>query len=472
MKYDFHVIVIGAGSAGLVVANGSARLGAKVALIEREKMGGDCLNAGCVPSKSFLKCAHLAKDIQKSALLGLDSSLETVDLKKVKNRVHSIIQEIAPHDSVERYEGLGVKVYLGEGQLIDSHTVQIGEQTITGKTIVIATGSEPVVPPIKGLDTVPFQTNKTIFDLEKLPEHLIVLGGGPIGVELGQGFQHLGSQVTIIDRGAHLFDKDDPEVAPIMEKTMADDGLKVLMKSSIIEVKKDQDELVVMIEQDGQQQEIRGDQILVSLGRRPATGGLGLEKIGITVNSRGYIQTDKHLRTNIKNIYACGDVTGPYQFTHMAGYQASIVIRNAIFHLKTKVDYSMVPWTTYTKPEVAHIGYTESWGRKDGLFKRSVLVNLADNDRSKAENDRIGFIKLNLGRKDRIIGATLVGEKGGEMIPLVTLAIKQKLSPSAFLGLIYSYPTEAEIFQSLATKMLRESFKPWKQALVKKFFLS
>ena len=471
MKYDYHIIVIGAGSAGLVVAGGAAALGARVALIERDKMGGDCLNTGCVPSKTFLKSAHLAKDIREAATLGIDSRIGPVDLKKIKQRVHAVIDEIAPHDSAERFEGLGVRVYHGQAEFAGAHHVRIGQQLISGKNIVIATGSEPVIPNIKGLDAGPCLTNQNIFDLETLPKRLIVLGGGPIGLELGQGFQHLGSQVTVIDRNAHLFRKDDTEVAPIMEKVLTDDGMTLALNAKILEIKRESSEIIVITMQNGQTREIRGDQILVSLGRRPATDGLNLEAAGITLDKRGYVQTDAYLRTNIRHIYACGDITGSYQFTHMAGYQAGVVIRNAIFHLRKKVDYSLVPWTTYTKPEVAHVGYTEARAKKEGLYERSMIVYLADNDRSRAENDRQGLLKLNLGRKNRIIGATLVGEKAGEMIPVVSLAIAQKKNPSVFLGIIFSYPTEAEIFQSLATQQLKSSFKPWQKRLVSRLFL-
>jgi pyruvate/2-oxoglutarate dehydrogenase complex dihydrolipoamide dehydrogenase (E3) component len=471
MKYDYHLIVIGAGSGGLVAASGTAAFGAKVALIEEDKMGGDCLNAGCVPSKSFLKSAHLAADITGSEELGLSAELKEVDLAKVMGRVSSVIDAIAPHDSVERYEGLGVKVIKGRGELIDTHSVKAGEQTITGKHIVIATGSEPVVPPIKGLNEVPYLTNKNIFQLETLPKHLIVLGAGPIGLELGQGFRHLGSKVTVIDMLPSLFGKDDPEVGPIMEKRLKDDGIELLLSAKIMEVKKGDGSVSVVIERDGQLKEVSGDQVLVSLGRKPVSKGLGLENAGVKVNERGHIIANPKLQTTAKNIYACGDVVGPYQFTHMAGYQAGIIVRNIIFPFSAKVDYSCVPWTTYTKPEVAHVGYTQPWAKAEGLFVDSLLIDLAEMDRAKTENDMAGFLKLILGKKGRIIGATIVGEKGGEMIPLATLAIKQKLKSTAFLGLIFSYPTEAEIFKFASLAAIKKSFKPWMKNLVKKLFV-
>jgi len=471
MKYDYHIIVIGAGSAGLVVASGAATLGAKVALIEREKMGGDCLNAGCVPSKAFLKCAHLAKDIRQSQKLGLESTIKEVDLAGIMERVKSVIKEIEPHDSRERYESLGVDVIAGNGELIDNHTIKVGEKIITSKSIVIATGSQAVVPKIKGLEDVSYLTNKNIFELKKLPKHLIILGGGPIGLELGQGFRHLGSEVTIIDMSTALFGKDDAEVGPLMEKVFIEDGIDLKLESKIIEVKKSGESITVVIERGGKTEEITGDNILVSLGRRPSTDGLGLEKAKVELNKRGFVVVNKKLQTNINNIYACGDAAGPYQFTHMAGYQAGIVIRNIIFHLGSKVDYCAVPWTTYTKPEVAHVGYTEPMAKELGLFKEAILVPLDEMDRAKTENDRVGFLKLILGNSGRIIGATLVGEKAGETIPLATMAIKKKLKATNYLNMIFSYPTEAEIFKFASLKVLKNSFKEWQNKLIKLIFL-
>jgi pyruvate/2-oxoglutarate dehydrogenase complex dihydrolipoamide dehydrogenase (E3) component len=434
-------------------------------------MGGDCLNAGCVPSKAFLKCAHLAKDIRESHKFGLESTIKEVDLADIMERVKSVIEEIEPHDSRERYESLGVDVITCKGEMIDSHTIKVADRIITSKSIVIATGSEPVVPKIKGLEDVSYLTNRNVFELKKLPKHLIILGGGPIGLELGQGFRHLGSKVTIIDMSTSLFGKDDAEVGPLMEKVFIDDGIDLKLKSKIIEVKKSNENITVVIELGGKIQEITGDNLLVSLGRRPVTYGLGLEKAKVELNERGFVVVNKKLQTNIKNIYACGDAAGPYQFTHMAGYQAGIVIRNIIFHLGSKVDYSAVPWTTYTKPEVAHVGYTEPMAKKIGLFKEAIVVPLDEIDRAKTENDRIGFLKLILGNKGRIIGATLVGEKAGETIPLATIAIKKKLKATTYLNMIFSYPTEAEIFRFASLKVLKNSFKEWQNKLIKLLFL-
>lgn len=471
MKYDYHVAIIGAGSAGLVVASGCANIGAKVALFEKDKMGGDCLNFGCVPSKSFLRSAHIADFIKNSEDFGIESSINKIDITKVMKRVKSVIDEIAPHDSKERYEKLGVDVFSEEAFLADNHTIKTDNINITAKYIVIATGSGPLVPPIPGLKDVPYLTNKNIFNIQALPEHLIVLGGGPIGLELGQGFRHLGSDVTIIDMLPSIFPKDDPEVAPILEKHLIKDGLKLEFNSKIIEVVSENDSVIVVIEKDNKKEKITGDAILVSLGRIPSNKNLGLEIIGINTDKKGYIITDKTLKTSVNNIYACGDVVGPYQFTHMAGYQAGIVVRNIILPIKSKVNYSTVPWVTYTKPEVAHVGYTEPWAKSEGIYAEKVVISLAEMDRAKAENDKDGFLKLILGKKNKIIGATMVGEKAGEMIAVASLAIREGLSATNFAGQIFSYPTESEIYKFASYELLKKSLKPWVKKLINILFL-
>lgn len=471
MKYDYHAIIIGGGSAGLVVASGCSTLGAKVALVEKGKMGGDCLNTGCVPSKTFLKSAHMASYIKEAGKYGVQATVNNVDMGKVMSHVHEVIEEIAPHDSKERFEKMGADVYLEKAEFINNHTVKLSSKTITGKNIVIATGSQPMVPPIPGLKDIPYLTNKNIFDIKELPKHLLVLGGGPIGLELSQGFHHLGSEVTVIDMLPHLFPKDDPEVALVMEKKLKEDGINFSLLSKIVEVKKDGDSIIVVVERNGVKTEYKGDQILVALGRVPDIKNIGLDKVGVKLNKRGYIEVDDTLKTSISNIYACGDAVGPFQFTHMASYQAGIVVRNLIFPYKSKVDYHTVPWTTYTKPEVAHVGYTESWAKADKVFYDSIIMDLDEMDRAKTESEKIGFLKLILNKKGIIIGATIVSEKAGEMIPLATLAIKKKMKATEFGGLIFSYPTESEIYKYAAYKVTRNSFKPWMKSIIKKLFV-
>jgi pyruvate/2-oxoglutarate dehydrogenase complex dihydrolipoamide dehydrogenase (E3) component len=471
MKYDYHVIVIGAGSAGLVVASGCANLGAKVALIEKDKMGGDCLNVGCVPSKTLLKIAHLADDIRNADRFALNSEIGDVDIKKVISRVKKVINEIAPNDSKERYEKMGVKVYLEEATLKNQHTVKVGQNYITGKYIVLATGSNPMDPPIKGLNEVSYLTNMNIFDIDKLPEHLIVLGAGPIGLEIGQGFFYLGSKVTIVDILPGIFPKDDPEVAPLMEKKLKEEGIEFILNSKIIEVKRGEGKITVLTERDGQQQGIDGDSVLVALGRSPQNKGLELESLGIKTNEKGYIVTNSKLQTNIKNIYACGDIVGPYQFTHMAGYQGSIVVRNIVLPFKINLDYSCVPWVTYTKPEVAHVGYTEQWAKSEGLYYSKIVMSLPENDRAKAEGEKEGFLKLVLGRKNTVIGATIIAEKAGEMLPLATMAIKKKVKGTYFAYMLFSYPTQSEIYKFASYELFKNAFKPCMKNTIKSLFL-
>lgn len=472
MKYDYHIIIIGAGSGGLVVASGGASMGARVALVEADKMGGDCLNSGCVPSKAFLRSAHLAKEIGESVRYGLSAAMKDIDISEVMKRVNGIIQTIAPHDSVERFTSLGVDVIPGRGALVNNHTVKINDKSITGKYIVIATGSRPAVPPIPGLSDVPFLTNENIFSIQTLPKKLIVLGGGPIGLELGQGFRHLGSEVEIIDMAAHLFPRDDQEVAPLMEKIVREEGITLTLSAGIKEVKKAGDGIAVILEKDGKIREVAGSHLLVSLGRKPVSKDLGLENCGVNLDQRGYIAVNKYLQTSVKNIYACGDVAGPYQFTHMAGYQAGVALRNIIFPLiKARVDYSTVPWTTYTRPEVAHVGYTEPMAREGGLFIGSIMIDLKETDRARTENDTQGFLKLILGKKNRIIGATMIGNRAGEILPLSSMAIRNKMKATAFMSQIFSYPTEAEIFRFASIAAAKKSFKPWMKKAIKALLL-
>ena len=472
MKYDYHLIVIGAGSGGLVVASGAAGLGAKVALVEGSKMGGDCLNYGCVPSKSLLKSAHVADLIHRGGDFGVTASQISTDLEKVTKRVGRIIKAIEPHDSKERFEGLGVDVFEGYGSFVDRHQVAVGDRVISGNKIVIATGSEAAVPPIPGLKDVPYYTNRTIFDIDKLPERFIVLGAGPIGCELGQAFAHLGSQVTLVDKAEGLFLKDDFEVGPLMIQRFMLDGIALELGASILSVHQAQDEISVVIERNGQKKTIVGDALLVALGRKPNTKNLNVDKAGVKLSDRGHVLTNERLQTNISNIYACGDATGPYAFTHMAGYQAGIVVQNAIFPVKAKVDYRKLTWSTYTTPEVAHVGYTEDQLIEKGQPYKKYMERLEGNDRAKAESDTTGFLKILTDNSGVVVGATMVGEKAGEQIALANMAVVKKMKIGSFMSMIFPYPTESEIYKTVALQALKEGLKPWQQGLVKRLFLS
>lgn len=434
-------------------------------LAEKEKMGGDCLNYGCVPSKSFLKGAHLAKELDVASEYGFSVNYGS-DIPALMARVERVIAEIAPHDSEERYRSLGVTVVKGDAAIEDCHTVSVSGKKYTAQSIIIATGSTALIPPIKGLDKVPYYTNRTVFNLKKNPRRLVVLGAGPIGLELGQGFRHLGAEVVIIDRGDDLFKKDDIEAGRVMRDVFAKDGVELKLSAAIKEVAMDKEIISVTIERGGALETVIGDTLLVSLGRAPVTEGLNLSNNGIAVDARGYIITDSQMRTSVKNIYACGDVTGPYQFTHMASYQASVVIKNALFKMRAKVSYDAVPWCTYTKPEVAHVGHTEESAKSKRVFGKHILVSLDENDRARAENDNRGFLKLIISTKGKVIGSTIVGDKAGEMLAPAAMAVSKGMGPEIFYHTVLPYPTESEIYRTAALKYLKESVKPWQSKIL------
>ncbi len=473
MAYQYHVIVMGGGSAGLVTASGAASLGAKVALIEANKMGGDCLNTGCVPSKSLLASAHLAHQIRQSDRLGLESTLMPVNLKRVMNRVQEVIDEIAPHDSVERFQAMGVDVFQKHGKLLDTHTVQVGKETLMAKHIVIATGSDPQVPKIQGIENVNYLTNENLFTLEKLPEHLVIWGAGAIAMEIGQAFLQLGSRVTVILRGSKLFKKDEPEVASIMARKLEEDGIQFRYGHDLTAVEQEGEQIKLSINEISTKTltTLQGDAFLIALGRQPSSTGMGLEAAGVQVDGKGFVVVNEKLQTSQPNIYACGDIAGPYQFTHMAGYQAGVVVQNLFFPVKKKVNYRHVVWTTYTSPQVAHAGHTEATAKEQDLLGSIITKPFNDIDRAIIEEDREGLLKLVLDRKKRIIGATLVCEQAGEMMPLASLAIVKKMKVSAFRQLIFAYPSKAEIFQGAALIQLQDAFKPWQKKLFQKLFL-
>ncbi len=472
MKYDFDLAIIGAGSGGLFLAAVAANMGAKTLLIENHKMGGDCLNYGCVPSKTFLKSAHLAKQIRSSEQYGIKTSINDVSLKAVMQRVKDVIAEIAPHDSVERFTSLGVQVELGHGELVSCNEVKVNNRIFSAKNIAITTGSSPALPQIDGLDSVKYYTNENIFDLEELPKKLVVLGAGPIGLELGQGFANLGSETHMIIRENALFARDEPEVAPIMQQVLEEDGLILHFKTSIKSVAQDGNGIKVELEHDGKIESINADALLIAVGRVPNSKNLNLKGVGILTDSRGYIKVNKHLQTNVPNIFACGDVKGGYLFTHTASYEAEIVAKNALLYPMFKTDYSKIAWTTYTAPEVAHVGYLENEARKMGLKFTTQILPIDANDRAKAENDRHGFIKVILDSKSRLIGATIMGDKAGEMLPTLSLLVARKMKLSAVFSMIYQYPIQGEIVKSIAYKDFGSRTKAWQKTLLKKIVRS
>ena len=441
--------IIGAGSGGLSVAAGAAQMGASVVLVEKGKMGGDCLNTGCVPSKALIAAAKSAEGFRSSDIFGIASRQPQIDFSAVHAHVHSVIGSIAPHDSVERFEGLGASVIKGFARFVDHETVEAGDFRVQARRFVVATGSSAAVPLLNGLNDVSFMTNETVFELSSLPDHLIVVGGGPIGTEMTQAFRRLGSQVTLVD-ALGLLAKDEPEAVDIVRHRLILEGVVLRENTEISSVARSASGIDLRIAHAKRQDEIiHGTHLLIATGRKPNTDGLGLDVAGIETTSKG-IKVDDRLRTTNKRVYAVGDIAGGPQFTHIASYQAGIVIRNCLFGLPAKVDYSALPWVTYTDPELAHVGLTEADARKTGGYVQILLSPFSSNDRAQAERETGGIAKIVLGRSGRILGATIVGPSAGELIGLWSLAISQKMKIGAVAGMILPYPTLSEISKRTA----------------------
>jgi pyruvate/2-oxoglutarate dehydrogenase complex dihydrolipoamide dehydrogenase (E3) component len=436
------ICVIGAGTGGLVVAAGASQLGAKTVLIESHRMGGDCLNTGCVPSKALLAAAHAANAYRRVADFGLEQAAPRVDFGKVQAHVRGVIGAIAPNDSEERFTGLGVTVLREHGRFTGPGEVAVGEKRIRARRFVVATGSMAFVPPVPGLAELAYLTNETIFDIDRLPEHLLIMGGGPIGCELAQAFCRLGARVSLVEM-LEIMPKDDPELVAVIRQSLLDDGVALYERHKVVGAAKAGPNLALEIEKDGVRQRLEGSHLLVAAGRRPRVRDLGLESAGILHSDKG-IQVDARLRTTNRRIYAVGDVVGGPQFTHLAAYHAGIVIRNALFRLPAKADLSALPWVTFTDPELAHVGLSEAAARDRGPI-RLLRWPLAENDRAQAEHLHRGFIKVITNARGRILGADIVGPSAGEMIHFWTLAVSRRMKIGAVAGMIAPYPTLAEI---------------------------
>jgi len=440
------ICILGAGSAGLSVAAGAAQLGAETVLIERDRMGGDCLNTGCVPSKSLIAAGHALHAVNASRAFGVHANLQTVNYGEVHKHVHDVISSIAPHDSVERFENLGCTVLHGQASFLDKDKVVVGDTTVIARRFVIATGSRAAIPSITGLAAVPYHTNETIFDLQDLPDHLIVIGGGPIGVELSQAFRRLGADVTVLVR-SRILPKEDPDAVSVIRQTLKNDGVIVHEDFDFQEIQKDEDGICV-IQNDGKQ--IKGSHLLIAVGRQPNIDGLNLEAAGVEYTGKG-ICVDKRLRTSNSRIFAAGDVAGGPQFTHWAGYHAGIIIRNALFRLPAKVDDTALPRVTYTDPELAHVGLTEAQARDKFGEKITVLTSpFLENDRARTEKQTEGFAKVIVTKKGKILGATVVGKNAGDLVQTWVLAIASSIKIGAIAGMIAPYPTRGEINKRLA----------------------
>jgi pyruvate/2-oxoglutarate dehydrogenase complex dihydrolipoamide dehydrogenase (E3) component len=432
--------VIGAGAAGLAVAAGAAQLGAEVVLVERAQMGGDCLNFGCVPSKSLLATARFADQWRTADRFGLLLKTPQVDLAAVGDSVGRVVAAIAPNDSAARFEALGVKVLHAEARFTGPRSARAGDVEIRPRCFVIATGSHPAVPPIPGLDQLPYLTNETVFANRILPRHLIVVGGGPVGIELAQAYRRLGAAVTVLDQGT-LLPRDDPELVGLLTECLASE--QIVLRSGVdIAAAGPGTPGVVLQLANGER--IAGSHVLVAAGRRPTLATLDLATAGVAATESGIV-VDARLRTTNRRVFAIGDVAGGPQFTHAALYQAGIVIRNALFRLVAKVDYRALPWVTYTDPELAQVGLTEAAARRiDGNAVRVLRWPFADNDRAQTERDTAGLVKIVTRRNGRVVGASILGAGAGDLILPWTLAISRKLKIGAFANLVVPYPTRGE----------------------------
>jgi pyruvate/2-oxoglutarate dehydrogenase complex dihydrolipoamide dehydrogenase (E3) component len=436
------ICVIGAGSAGLTVAAGASQLGAKTILIEAGQMGGDCLNTGCVPSKALLAAAHAAVAHRRAKAFGLEAVPPAVDFPAVMAHVRRVIAEIEPNDSETRFTGLGVTVIRAEAKFTGPGEVLADGRSIRARRFVIAAGARPFLPPVPGLPDIAYLTNETVFALEQLPAHLLVLGGGPIGVELAQAFRRLGSEVSLVEM-LGLLPKDDPEAVDVVRRALAEDGVALYERHKVVRASPEGAGLTLEIEGAAARQRLAGTHLLVAAGRRPAVQGLDLAAAGIAHSPQG-IQVDAGLRTSNRKVYAIGDIAGGPQFTHLCGYQAGIVLRSALFRLPARQRLEALPWVTFTEPELAHVGLSEAEARSKGPI-RILRWPYAENDRAHAERQGRGFIKVVTSVRGRILGADIVGAQAGELIHLWTLAVAKGLGIGAVAGMIAPYPTLGEI---------------------------
>lgn len=447
-RFDRNLIVIGAGSAGLVSSYIAAAVKSKVTLIEKHKMGGDCLNTGCVPSKALIRTAKLLSQARHAQSYGIKNVNLEFDFADVMERVQRVIKTIEPHDSVERYTELGVECIEGQATITSPWSVEVNGQTLTTRSIIIATGARPFVPPIPGIEDIDYLTSDNIWELRELPKRLVVLGGGPIGSELTQCFARLGSKVSQIEMLPRIMIREDVEVSELITQKFRQEGVDVLVKHQAKRILAEGGRKRIVCENEGKEVEIEFDQLLVAVGRKANIQGFGLEELGIKLDQPGTIETNEFLQTSsYPNIYACGDVAGPYQFTHTAAHQAWYSSVNALFspYKKFKVDYSVIPWATFTDPEVARVGLNESEAIEKGIPYEVTTYGIDDLDRAIADEEAHGMVKvLTVPGKDKVLGATIVGDHAGDLITEYITAMKHNIGLNKILGTIHIYPTLAE----------------------------
>ncbi|MEE4358608.1 MAG: FAD-dependent oxidoreductase [Desulfococcaceae bacterium] len=445
--FDYNLVVIGAGAAGLVTSYIAAAVKARVALIEKHKMGGDCLNTGCVPSKALIRSAKILSYVRRAGEFGFQEGRMDFDFAQVMERVQEIIRKIEPHDSIERYRGLGVECIQGEARIRSPYTVEVNGRTLTTRSIVIATGARPFIPPIPGLDKINYLTSDNVWNLRTLPRRLIVLGGGPIGCEMTQAFARLGSEVSQVEMFPRIMGREDPEISHMMKKQFEKEGIRVLTEHRAKELRAEGGEKILICDYKGEEVRIPFDEILVAVGRAANSKGFGLEELGVEIRPNGTVTANELLQSSFPNIFCAGDVAGPYQFTHTAAHQAWYASVNALFgSFKTfKADYSVIPWATYTDPEVARVGLNESEAREKGIDYEVSLYGIDDLDRAVCDSEDHGLVKvLTRPGRDAILGVTIAGSHAGDIISEYVLAMRNKIGLNKILGTIHIYPTLAE----------------------------
>ena len=467
-KYDYNIIVIGGGSAGLVSSYIASAVKAKVALIEKHKMGGDCLNTGCVPSKALLRSAKMISYAKRAKEFGFKKTTVDFDFKDVMNRVQNIIKIIEPHDSRKRYTALGVECIDGEAKILSPHNVEVNGITLTARSIIIATGAKPLIPNIPGLDQINYLTSDNVWDLKELPKKLLVLGGGPIGVEMAQAFSRLGAEVTIVEMTPQILIREDEEVIELVTERFVKEGIKVLINHKAKEFKHN----LLICEHKSKDVSIPFDKVIIALGRQANIEGFGLEELGVKIRETKTIEANAFLQTNIKSIYVCGDVTGPYQFTHTAAHQAWYACVNALFSplKKFKVDYTVIPWATFTDPEVARVGLNEKDAKIQNILYEVTTYDIDDLDRAITDSEANGFIKvLTVPNKDKILGVTIVGRHAGDLIAEYILAMKYGLGMNKILATIHIYPTLSEANKYVAGNWKKEHLPTFAIKILERF---
>jgi pyruvate/2-oxoglutarate dehydrogenase complex dihydrolipoamide dehydrogenase (E3) component len=463
----YNLVVIGAGTAGLVSAAGAAGLGARVALVERHLMGGDCLNVGCVPSKALISAARAAAAVRDAAQFGVDvSGAVGIDFGKVMERMRRLRTSIAPHDSAKRFSDLGIDVFMGDGRFVDGGTVEVAGQRLHFKKAVIATGARAAAPPIEGLNQVSYLTNETVFSLTELPKRLAVIGAGPIGCEMAQAFARFGSEVFMVESMHGILPREDADASALVLESMRADGVKLLCCGKQLRLSKTEDgKIRLAVESHGKAYDEVFDHLLVAVGRAPNVEGLGLHNAGVAYASKG-IQVNDRLQTTNPDIYAAGDICSPYQFTHAADFMARIVLRNALFFGRAKASALTIPWCTYTEPEIAHVGLYEKQAQDQGIAVETFTRHFNELDRAVLEGRTNGLARVHTRKgSDRIIGATIVAANAGDMISEITLAMTHKLGLKHIASTIHPYPTQAEVVRQVADAYNRTRLTPLAKSL-------